>query len=77
MIQNLIRRKKIHSKSDKTQKKVKIMLFTKTFSFKIMLLRKDFFSKIVFFEIQRKMQNLSILRGKINQNVFFVCKSAF
>ena len=37
----------------------------------------DFFFKIVLFEISRITQKLRILRGKLNQNVIFVCKIFF
>ena len=63
------------------------MLLTKTFPIKIMLFFKKVhsnacFSEIIFlqnraFQIARKTQNLRILRGKLNENVIFVCKVFF
>ena len=47
------------------------MFFTKTFSIKILILRRKFFFKIVLFKIEREMQNVRILRSKMNQNVIF------
>ena len=52
------------------------MLYTK-FLFKIMLLKKNFFFKIVLFKNARKGQNLRILRVKLNQNVIFCVQIFF
>ena len=41
-----------------------------------MLLRKNFFFKIVLFKSARKTQKLINLRGKLNQNVIF-CVQVF
>ena len=49
----------------------KIMLFRKVFFFKIVLLKINFFFKIVLFKYARKTRKLRILRGKLNQNVIF------
>ena len=78
MIRNLIRRKFFNSKSS---------FFTKTFSVKLMQSRKifiqnDAFSKLIFFKIVLfiiafKTRNLRILRGKLNQNVIFLCAKTF
>ena len=64
------------------------MLFTKTFSFKIMLSRKNFtfkimffgkffFFKVVLFKIARKTENMRILPGKLNKNVSFCAQFFF
>ena len=55
----------------------KIMLFRKKFVFKIVLFRKIFFFKSVFFGIARKTQKLRNLRGKLSQNVVFLCAKLF
>ena len=50
------------------------MLFTKAFSFKIML--SNFFFENLLFKNARKTQKLRIVRGKLNQNVIF-CVQVF
>ena len=47
------------------------MLFRISFIFKIVLFIANFFFKVVLFENAGKVQNLRILRGKLNRNLIF------
>ena len=51
--------------------------YSEFFLFKSMLFRKVFYFKIVLFKIARETQNLRILWGKLNQNVFFSVQFSF
>ena len=55
---------------------LKIMHFRKKFTFK-MLFRKHFLFKIVLFKIARKTQKLRILRYNLNQNLIFCVQKFF
>ena len=89
LIQNLTRCKKGDSRSDEMKNfylqfklftklfSFRIMLSRKHFTFKIMLFRKNFFLKNVLFKIARNTQKMRILRGKLNQNVIFFVQHFF
>ena len=53
------------------------MLFRKKIFFEIVLLKINFFFKIVLFRYARKTQKLRIFRGKMRQNVIFCVQIFF
>ena len=55
----------------------KIMLFKNNFFFKTMLSRKHLFFKILLFNNEPKTQISFFLRGEMNQNVSFCLQSFF